>query len=275
MTVIPGTSTAANFIALTSEYPPLFYSAGKPGPKMGSVNAGNQALYVGGGGVNRGFNNALTKAGQDTSAYQTRQNALLHKTAADTTGTETYADTDPISFSSVMNSPVAHDKLTGLTFVDIFGAGRLPHNNPANIAMVYTTPPDGRTYPMRDGFLTDVEATATKLIRSVATHNASADSHGVSTLPAVRMCLYSSGIFNAHFDDDGTRIPYPDAHDHYIGKDGLPKPKVALDEIAMRIYHGLVAGLTEAPSGIDEIQFPYSTDKHDPLFNAVRVTLNA
>jgi len=267
---IPDTSTAATFIAVTGKYPPLFYSSGETGPTLGSVNAGNQQLYVGGGGINRGFAGALTAAGQTTAEYSSRHNALLASTAVDATGAATYDEANPISFSIFNNSPVAHDDRTGLTFVDVFGPSLQPDGNAANMAMIYTTSPDGRTYPTRDGFLADVTATARKLVESVAAYNGAADGNEVPSLEALRMCLYSSGIFNAHYDDDGTLLPTPDTSGDYIGKDGTAKSTVSFDVIALRIYDGLVAGLSESASGLTQIQFPYSTTPTDPLFNAVR-----
>lgn len=262
MTMIPGTTTTAKFYTFTGPYPPLFDGTGNGGGLVvGSLNAGNPALYVGGGGINQGFNHALTSAGQNTAEYATRQNALLAATAVGATGVAHYADADPIGFSSVINDPVAHDKLTGLTFVDVFGDGLQPHGDPDNAAMIYTTPPDGRTYATREGFLADIEATAAKMVESIAAYNSVADDHGVPALQAVRMCLYSSSIFNASFDAEGASMPHG-------------TEKVALDVIALHIYAGLVAGLSAVTSGLIEIQFPYTTNVADPLFNAVRVKLS-
>lgn len=272
MTLIPGTTTTANFIGFEGPHAPLFYDAVETGPTMGSVNAGNQQLWVGGGGINRGFEAKLASSGQTTSEYVNRHNQLFAATDPGDTGTSSYEDRDPIGFSSFINDPVAHDDRTGLSFVDVFGDA-LPRGNVANAAMIYATPPDGRTYPTRDHFLADIEATACKLVRSVAAYNASAGDHDVPRLQAVRMCLYSSGIFNAHFDDDGSHIERDSATMRFLGKDGTEKPKVSLDVIALRIYDGLVTGLNETPSGLTEIQFPFSPNPADPLFNAVRMKL--
>ena len=217
---------------------------------MLSVNAGNSNdLYVGGGGINGGFAYALQGL-QKISEYETRHNDLLNQVRSGGADFIAYSDENPTSFSLVYDNLVtkASDYYDGLCFVDIFGKGRNPHNNTMNTGMLYVAPPYGDNYRDAAGFLDAIEKTAKNIVKTVGKYNAMVDRQGVPRISVLRLCLYSSGIYNALY--------------------------VSLDKIALAIFEGLRSVLENDDFGLNDIEFPCSNDINDPLFDAVKALLS-
>ena len=247
--LIPGTPLHATFLgAAASGYSPIFYGAADGTRPVGSVNAGNAiSLDVGGGGINRAFYEAL-KDVQDTYAYQTRHEALLNQADAGGSRTETYRPDNPTRFSLVHPDRVttAQPWNDGIVFVDVFGASRQPYGNPKNMAMVYAAPPCDANYADDSAFLVAITQTARHIVEAVRAFNAYAapTRNGLTALEVLRLCLYSSNIYNQIL-----RVP--------------------LDSIALAIFEGLVAELREDSAGLAELQFPVAHGE----FEAVRQKL--
>src|ERR1035438_5537373 len=100
MSTVPNTKITATFIDKQPLHDtPLFYGNSGGSAPMASLNAGNsQQLYLGGAGINLGFENAL-KGLQNCALYQTRHQALLAAYQKTGTATETYQAEDPTKFS--------------------------------------------------------------------------------------------------------------------------------------------------------------------------------
>lgn len=248
MYTMPDTPITVTFIEkpASEQYAPLYYDAtGGSGP-MASLNAGNsQTLDVGGGGINHGFSLALQA--QNWERYKTRHEDLLAQYQANGTLSATYDDGDPTRFCFVYaDKPVTHiaGSHDGLCFVDVFADRLCPHGNPNNAAMLYAAPPDGPNYADTSAFLAAIRTTAGNIATAMGRYNAAAASHGIAKIGVLRLCLYSSGIYNPNGAD--------------------------LNEIARNIYDGLHDVLKADTCGLTELEFPYSTDPADPLFAAVR-----
>jgi hypothetical protein len=102
MSTVPNTKITATFIDKQPGHDtPLFYGSSGGSAPMASLNAGNsQGLYVGGGGINLGFENAL-KGLQNCGLYQTRHQDLLAAYQKSGTLSETYSTEDPTRFSLI------------------------------------------------------------------------------------------------------------------------------------------------------------------------------
>ena len=252
MTQIDGTSVTLAFVPIPDghAHPPIFYGMGEGACALGSVNAGNAAtLDIGGGGINRGFKAVLSKAGHDIGAYETRHTALAAKIGTDGTETEVY-DPAPGEALRLIHAYAkgartsASGHRTGLAFVDVFAQRNCPDGNTHNAAMVYACPPFGDDDPDDDAFLTAVEATAATIVEAVGSYNAVAPDHGAPAIEALRLRLYSSGIYNR-------------------------TPKVPADRIARHIFAGLSAALARDAGGIRRVELPVSGDPSDRLFDVL------
>jgi hypothetical protein len=247
MVKISGTSVTLGFILKPAGgYAPVYYGRGEGSLALASVNAGNsQDLYVGGGGINGGFAKLLSRT-QKTGGYQARHQALVDDAAKTGEAFMRYDDDDPTEFSYVYASKISDVAgwYEGICFVDVFSTSHRPAGNPHNSAMLYAAPPHGHNHPKEADFLDAVGQTGRNIATTVARYNAIAPQQNVPGIEALRLCLYSSGIYNQY--------------------------KVSLDKIALAIFDGVSAGLAAESSGLKELQMPYSDDPDDPLFSAVK-----
>ncbi|WGW04000.1 hypothetical protein [Tropicibacter oceani] len=230
----------------------MYYGAGEGSLVIASLNAGNSgALYVGGGGINSGFQRALS--GQDTSAYQTDHQALAKSTPVGQTATQTYSSADPCASMTICNKPVAlalaavaagRTDYTGVAFLDAFGDALCPKGNPNNRAMAYVAPPLGSAYTDDASFLSDVSLVGTHAIEALHAHNQWAEAQNAPVIEGLRMCMYSSVIY---------------------GREG-----VSQDSIALAIFAGIQTGLIQTGCKLAELQMPVGSEANNPYFAAVQ-----
>lgn len=240
MSNLPGTAIKLTFINTPPKgYPPLFYEDDSGAGAMASVNAGSSdQLYVGGFGINGGFAKLL--AGLQLDAYQTRHEALLAKASGGGSYIETYPDGDPMAFSLVYgDAPTvklsgAHD---GVCFVDVFAPENRPHGVTANAAMLYVAPPNGLYYPNAQAFLAAIRQTASNIAVAMGRYQKVADAHGVPSISVLRLCLFSSSIYNTM--------------------------KIDSNDIAEEIYGGLYDILKDDDCGLTELQLPVGNSLFD------------
>lgn len=261
MIKIPGTTASAAFYGPTGDYPPLFYSSSPTTGNMVSLNAGNsQVLDVGGGGINLGFKHALKNI-QDIAKYKPRHEQLLQQAAGAATS-EVYSDDDPMAFSLIdasnritnLNSANSRGENDGVAFVDIFGPNLRPHGVNENVGMLYACPPYGDSYIDEQAFLDALGVMANNCVTVIGAYNSLAPAQAQPAISTLRMCLFSSGIYNRN-------VP------------------VASDKIALAIFDGLVAVLATDDCGLSVIEMPTHEVKRDgtvhPLFAAVKTQLES
>ena len=248
MATVPKTQVEVKLIPAPGGEAPLYHKAtdDKPFLPLASVNAGNsQLLYLGGKGINNGFDLTLTAAHQTTSQYQSLHQALFTKAQADPTGAafEQYPSADPMVFSfcrSNLLTPAKAGWYEGTCFVDIFDAAHRPGGIAENVAMLYAAPPHGAHYPKSATFLNAIIETAASIIATVAAYNAIAAQHNQPPIEALRLCAFSSGIYNPH--------------------------DVSLNKVARAIFAGITRGLQAETTGLKEIHLPIQA----PLFYAIK-----
>jgi hypothetical protein len=243
MSTLAGTAIKLTFVDKPpNDFAPLFYPHGGSAPAMASVNAGNSAqLYVGGGGTNSGFARALSKLKID--AYAARHQALLAKARGGGPDIETYADTDPMAFSLVYPTALPSKKGSdedGVCFVDVFAPEHCPNGVSDNAAMLYVAPPNGPNYADKATFLAAIRQTASNVATTMGRYNKIAGSHGVPAIPALRLCLFSSGIYNSF--------------------------SISSNRIAEQICAGLGDVLAKDDCGLTKVQLPVA----DPLFYIIQ-----
>ena len=245
---MPDTKIAIEFILKPAnvQYAPLYYGKTGGSAPMASLNAGNsQFFFVGGGGVNLGFEHALQP--QNCGRYVKRHDELFTAYKTDGTQSATYKDEDPTKFSLIYAEKRVTQKTgwyDGLCFVDVFGDALCPHGNKNNAAMFYVAPPYGGNYAGIPEFLDAIRKTAGNIATALGQYNALAASASLPVLATLRLCLYSSGLYNSLNAD--------------------------LNDIAKSIYEGLHDVLKADACGLTGLEFPYTTDPHDPLFAAVK-----
>ncbi len=201
--------TKINFLGSSgnSPYSAIYLARNEPGDLLGSVNAGNEGLWVGGGGINAQFHRENPRAD-----YASIHQRTLRKAHPDLSAWDDDPG-DPLSFVYVNRPAKPLHGIDGTVFIDVFMPTRAPHGNPANCAMIYVVPPDGSNYSDHD-FLDAVEATAENIALSVAHFNHEvAPDNQLPILETLRMCAYSSSIFL--------------------------KPTVSVEQVVNRIYDGL------------------------------------
>ncbi len=265
MTVLPGTQVQVRFYQFSGLYPPLYEARHQGSLNLASVNAGNSnGLCVGLGGVNGGFLDALTKAGQKRANlsphqgcnpgayddYQDRHLQLLSK-AAGATASAAYSNVDPCRFSYVNAAQVSNVAgwYEGVCFVDVFDSQLCPDGNPKNVAMLYVAPPCDSNYATPTAFLSAIEATASHIIRAIAGYNALAAQQQLPVIEALRNTLYSSNIYNQNL-------------------------KVPAADIAGAILAGFAAELRLQPHcGLQELQFPVGSGTQGELFGSLQKAL--
>ncbi|MEM8687568.1 MAG: hypothetical protein AAGF81_09575 [Pseudomonadota bacterium] len=239
MTKLPGTDVDVALIAKGQNgFAPIFYETSGAGAAMASVNAGNsEDLYVGGGGINAGFAQAL--AGQNLNAYETRHKALVQQVRSGGEAHITYEDDNPTAFSLLnADQPLtdgadAHD---GMCFVDMFGTGLQPGRLAENAGMIYVASPFGGNFATEALFLGAISTLAETIVLTVGSYNAVQKPARLPDLEVVRLCLYGSGIYNTH---------------------GTPAPAIAL-----AILQGLARGLSSRSGGIKTIEAPDAEPWH-------------
>ncbi len=267
MTVLPGTQVQVRFYQFSGLYPPLYEAPLQGSLNLASVNAGNSnGLCVGLGGVNGGFLDILTKAGQKRANlspnqgchpgayddYQDRHLQLVSQ-AAGATASATYGNVDPCRFSYVNAATVSHAAgwYEGVCFVDVFAAHLCPEGNTKNVAMLYVAPPCDSNYANSTAFLSAIEATASQIIRTIAGYNALAAQQQLPVIEALRNTLYSSNIYNQNL-------------------------KVPAADIAGAILAGFAAELRLQPNcGLKELQFPVGSGTQAELFGSLQKAFGA
>jgi len=258
MPVVPGTQVQISFYTFSTQYPPLYYGANEGTLNLASVNAGNsQGLYVGGGGVNLGFEGVLTASQKHVDDYQTRHQQLVAKAGVGGTASTAYPITDPCSFSYVNASQVSQTPgwYEGVCFVDVFDPKLAPHGNAKNMAMLYVAPPYGDNYASDASFLAAIQATAAQIIETVAGYNALAAAQNLPIIETLRNTLFSSAIYNRY------------------NRTVNPPTSVPHAAIAGAILAGFAAGLRNHPQcGLKELQFPVGSGA-EPLFASLQTAL--
>lgn len=245
---IPDTEISVEFIDNnTNHYSSLYYeSQPTRSVNLASLNAGNSPLlYVGGGGINASFETALSP--QNTSLYQTRHLELLRRHSSNSEFVSSrYEDTDPSTFSLLLNNPVGkagHND--GIVFIDIFSPEKRPYNVPSNVAMVYVAPPLGAEYESDEAFVDAVGKTSRNVARCVARYNQlSTDHDDLPLIESLRLCVFSSGIYNR-------------------------TPKVDVSYLALVISQELIAELKRENIGKFHIQLPNGTGDFGALLNSL------
>jgi hypothetical protein len=169
----------------------IYLAPNETGDTLGSVNAGNNRLWVGGAGINRQFQRVNPAA--DYGAIHTK---VLAKAKPDLSASD---DTpgDPLSFIYVSRPASPLNGIDGTVFIDVFMPARAPHSNAVNYAMIYVVPPDGSGPTYSDStFLDAVQATAENIAISVANFNRDlVPSTQLRIIETIRLCAYSSSIF--------------------------------------------------------------------------------
>ncbi|CAM3698233.1 hypothetical protein [Parendozoicomonas haliclonae] len=175
----------------------IFDRSGNPnGPVIGSLNAGDSQLYLGGGTINSAFGNILTGSsdpqGNPYADYHTKLQAL----PVDDRG---FCEVDLQDGQAVPGVKFslccpAHDGI-GSAFVHVFDDQNCPYRNQRNRAMVYIVPPNGADYNTKDEFLAAVRKTAANTLALVHEYNMRAKARGLEPLETLRTCRFSSGNY--------------------------------------------------------------------------------
>jgi len=166
----------------------------KPTRNTASVNAGDYQLYVGGGGINKAFMNALNLDAEN--GYQAIHEAMLKQAVAQPgrlvrskMGQELGLENCYARVPNAVSGPV------GAAFIDVFTPEHRPLSK-RNVAMLYVVGPKGEGVD-RDIFLQAVRDTAANAISTVCEYNrlALASTPPLPDIVVVRWCLVSGGIY--------------------------------------------------------------------------------
>ncbi len=207
--------------AQNSPYTPVYKTGqnnpgdGNPGCCIASVDAGDQALYVGGSANNAAHAAAIPDAG-DFQAYH-RHMLTLPEDSRGYCVPHIAANHSPaVAYSLCKKANPATG--AGAVFVHAFKEGQCPYGNNDNRIMLYLVPPLGTDYRNPEQFKAAVRATAKAAFLALQEYNVrAAQSSGV--LPVVdvfRVCCFSSGVYK---------------HD-----------AVSTQQVAAAIHDGVVAG---------------------------------
>ena len=226
-----------------SAYVSLYLAAGEASPgAFASVNAGNSnAFFVGGGGLNAAFAQAV----QNPGAYLNLQTTLYNSAGASGLAYASHPASSgaPVSFAMVQKPAPgqAFHFYEGTVFIDIFQPGTAPGGNPANYAMIYVCPPNGANYASAAKFLAAVQATALNLIGAVRTYNQRLVPQlgGLSRLAVMRLFLFSSGIYRP--------------------------AQASVGQVAQAVCSGLLDGLASGPTGLTAIQLPNGSGEYSSV----------
>ena len=203
--VFAGTSVSWTLLAASpgSPYSPIWRHAGEAGGPIASVNAGNPALFVGGGGINLSFGKSFGPT--VSTALGTVQTTALAAAQAGTPVATGYAASDPVVLISVLLPGAAAPAPTfpnEAVLVDVLADAVRPHHEPSNAMMLYAVPPDGRVkslYPDKATWLASVTRTAGQVVSALSDYNSRlvAAYPGLSLphIPTIRMCAIGGSIF--------------------------------------------------------------------------------
>jgi hypothetical protein len=243
--LFPGTTIKTTFMNSPS-YAPVFMHQHQNGLVMGSVNAGNSDGFfvLNSGGINMSFDRAFQAAGQynymGPDPYVTIHKDLFDAAKSGSAMRTDFTPKDPLSYAMVYR-PIPSNLFQGFkgndgtVFLDVFKGSLVPKQNQNNYAMIYVCPPNGPSYQCDDDFLAAIEETAKNLVRAVRLYNTYAlTESSVKNLETVRMCLYSSGLFN--------------------------RAGVSIDSIAVQVFKGLEAELRLDIAGIIHLEFENGLD---------------
>lgn len=186
-----------------TKYSPIWRRSAEGGSVLASVNAGNAAMFVGGGGINLSFEASLGSA--VSAQLGTIQTQALAAAQAGTSVSASYTASDPVVLVSVQLPPGAAPAATfpnETVLVDVLSDSAQPHSNPRNAVMLYAVPPDGRVtslYPDKPGWLASVSRTAGNVVAALAHYNATLvaayPALKLPTVPTIRMCAIAASIF--------------------------------------------------------------------------------
>lgn len=205
----PGTNVQADILQPnpSTGFVSLFYHATETtGSNMLSVNAGTSnagcLFEVGLSGINGAFANSLGNAGQQTNAYQTIHQQLYNASGSALTAfNNSFTPADPVQFCLLQKPDPSYNLsgYDGIVFIDIFNAAQLPNDNPLNYGMVYLVPPYSGNYSSNAAFLQAIQASCLTIAFAIQTFNtvyaASGNTYNLQQANALRMCLFSSGIY--------------------------------------------------------------------------------
>jgi len=173
---------------------------------IASVNAGSYKLYVGGGGINRGFQAALKLA--DENGFEALHQQMFEKANASPgklvgSGAGKPAPGEDLGLAGCfarVARPLADT--VGVALIDLFAPAARPLSS-SNVAMLYVVGPNGKTQDGRPGitdrnaFLDAVGDMAANAITAVYEYNqmAAAATPPLPKIEVVQWCLVSGAIF--------------------------------------------------------------------------------
>eukprot|EP00930_Biecheleria_cincta_P042904 TRINITY_DN2951_c0_g1_i1.p1 TRINITY_DN2951_c0_g1~~TRINITY_DN2951_c0_g1_i1.p1 ORF type:complete len:526 (+),score=88.94 TRINITY_DN2951_c0_g1_i1:56-1633(+) len=217
----PDPKTTSSKFTATYEAAPEHY--------FGSVNAGDEKLYVGGSTINKQFANDLWyTAWQYTDKYEPLHKELMKsgKACQLVTAPQHALDADPrIPVRAAYVRMLKAGQPTGAVFIDVFKQDLCPHKHAKNTMMVYTVGPRRQDCGSDAEFKSQVTAMARNLSAACMEYN---DLGVEPPLEVLRVCLVSGGAFAG----------------------GVPK----LD-VAKAICQGLAEGHVEGSSLVFEFSF--------------------
>eukprot|EP00923_Selenidium_pygospionis_P016954 GHVN01029823.1.p1 GENE.GHVN01029823.1~~GHVN01029823.1.p1 ORF type:complete len:366 (+),score=60.71 GHVN01029823.1:103-1098(+) len=174
-----------------------------------SLNAGDTALYVGGGAINRAFSMVLEEAGHRVDAYQATHKATINAGEYRRSGLRGGKGDDNliVSFASVVGS--AKNAITprypveGVCIVDVFKKGKSPKSDPyeCNMGMVYVVGPkdEGEGTPQYLGrvkaMAENIQSALLKYNRFVIKASKEDSIDGLRPINLVRICGVSMGMY--------------------------------------------------------------------------------
>jgi hypothetical protein len=157
--------------------------------RFGSVNAGDNDLYVGGSNINYQFSQTIYKPFK----YKDIHTNILNKKGITKID---YDKTDDLNFEKYNDSlKYTYFKkkqgINGTVFLHIF-KGYFPNLDKNNISMIYVVPPKGDLYESVKKFLEDIKITAKNIGSLVTLYN---NQNKDDSLEVVRVCLFSGGLY--------------------------------------------------------------------------------
>ncbi len=250
----PGTQTSWTLLGPSApgkHFSAIYRSNGAPGGSLASVNAGNDGLGLGGGGINKTFGDLFGPVANGFfNPHQSAYQAAV--TAGAKTAVISHFDAGaPVQLVSVLlangQGPTGAYPQDEAALLDILTAAVRPHNEPSNYAMIYAVPPDGRNPPYATDkiWLDSITRTAGNIVTVLADYNANqvAAHPGLAAIPVLRMCMIGGKIFRP--PDMAGKDPAPIAAAIYAG---ITNVLVALEKAS--VAHGIT--MVEFESGDHE-----------------------
>eukprot|EP00929_Paragymnodinium_shiwhaense_P113062 TRINITY_DN81328_c0_g1_i1.p1 TRINITY_DN81328_c0_g1~~TRINITY_DN81328_c0_g1_i1.p1 ORF type:complete len:305 (+),score=29.38 TRINITY_DN81328_c0_g1_i1:102-917(+) len=193
------------------KHTPLYNEA--PTCNTASTNAGDWNLYVGGGAINKAFQQILGIKSKN-NGYQELHRHMLKKAWASpgtlcvTTAGDAELSRKPgvlVCCSRISGASGASGDAVGVAYVDIFASECRPLND-KNIGMLYVVGPKGKGAPGghgptiegRDAFLSAVQDMAENAVAAVLEYNSLASAtpdSGFPPLEELQFCLVSGGVY--------------------------------------------------------------------------------